>query len=142
MRPASRPRGTGLHAYAQKVADRHHAGSRRASLAAARGETSKKMARVGIVVWNRSTSDEGGTRNEFVQELRERGWVEGQNIVIRAPLFSRRSYTLARIDGRADRARCRCDLLPKPRWRPLLRKKRRIGYPSSSASAMRSGAAW
>ena len=52
-----------------------------------RGETSKKMARVGIVVWNRSSSDEGGTRNEFVQELRERGWVEGQNIVFERRYF-------------------------------------------------------
>jgi ABC-type uncharacterized transport system substrate-binding protein len=52
-----------------------------------RGQTSKKTARVGIVVWNRSSSDEGGTRNEFVQELRERGWVEGQNIAFERRYF-------------------------------------------------------
>jgi putative ABC transport system substrate-binding protein len=46
-----------------------------------RGETGKKTARVGMVFWNRSSSDEGRTPNEFVQELRERGWVEGRNIV-------------------------------------------------------------
>jgi putative ABC transport system substrate-binding protein len=56
-------------------------------------ETRKGMKRVGIVVWNRSSSDESGPRNEFVQELRERGWVEGENIV-----FERRYF-----DG--DRAR-------------------------------------
>jgi putative ABC transport system substrate-binding protein len=52
-----------------------------------RGQTSKKMARVGIVVWNRSTSDEALTPNEFVQELRERGWVEGQNIAFERRYF-------------------------------------------------------
>jgi len=50
-------------------------------------ETRKGAKRVGIVVWNRSSSDESGNRNEFVQELRERGWVEGQNIVFERRYF-------------------------------------------------------
>jgi putative tryptophan/tyrosine transport system substrate-binding protein len=50
-------------------------------------ETGKRTKRVGIVVWNRSTSDESHTPNEFVQELRERGWVEGQNIVFERRYF-------------------------------------------------------
>src|SRR5256885_10775725 len=50
-------------------------------------DAAKRIKRVGIVVWNRSTSDEAGTRNEFVQELRERGWVEGQNIAFERRYF-------------------------------------------------------
>jgi len=59
-------------------------------------ETRNTVKRVGIVVWNRASSDEGGPRNEFVEELRERGWVEGQNIV-----FERRSFhgDRARLPG-------------------------------------------
>jgi putative ABC transport system substrate-binding protein len=59
-------------------------------------EPRKGTKRVGIVVWNRSSSDESGTRNEFVEELRERGWMEGQNIV-----FERRYFQgdFARLPG-------------------------------------------
>ena len=64
----------------------HDAGSRRSRWAHARRNRQEDRARRYRCL-EPTSSDEGRGRNEFVEELRDRGWVEGQNIVFERRYF-------------------------------------------------------
>ena len=117
-----------------EVFDRHGARPERPRHAVARRIRAERIERIGIV--DSEFTGEPGPADawwpEFDRELRERGWVEGKNLIVERR-YSPAIGTLARM--MAELIALDVDVIfAVGAWAALAAKRRRIGYPSSSAS--------